>query len=164
MSGLLHEVRKLLAGHNDALPQRAKRDVYVTWILPSRHMNYKNDRLRETLANAMTNIVEIHNERNLTLGFKQNWDQYDPSIFFHDSQRYSTEGLNRFWKAFDRTVWYANVLINKAENRKISDQNNQRGGNPPQQPHGGFRGGRGGYFARKKQFNKFSKRTLPPPP
>ena len=116
---LLHEVRKLLAAHNDALPKKAQKNCNVVWVLPSRHMNYANDLMREILGNCIESIVEIHNERNFALSLKQNWDQYDPSIYFSDSQRYSNEGLNRLWRAFDRTVWYANVLITKNENRKF---------------------------------------------
>ena len=173
---LYHEIRKLLAAHNDALPQRAKRYVYLIWVQPSLHMNYRDNMLREMLAGCMQNLVEVHNERNLSLALKQNWDHHDPSIYFYESQRYSTEGLKRLWKAFDRTVWYANILVNKAEHKRAVEIHgtndntrfNQRGGS------GGFRGryrGRGNsrnYFANKKFYTKAGKfqarSKLPPPP
>ena len=114
---LFHEIRKLISAHNDALPNRARGDTTVVWVLPSRHMNYANDNLRGMFGACIQNLVEIHNENNLALSLRQNWDPHDPSIFFFESQRYSTEGLNRFWKSFDRLVWYANVIINKAQHK-----------------------------------------------
>ena len=181
---LFHETRKMIAGHLDALPLKARREPYIVWVLPTRHMNYANDYKREIFGKVMENIVEIHNEKNLALGFRQNWDRFDPSIFYYDSQRYSDEGLSRVWKAFDRTVWYANVLVDKAEYRKNAEKNGslQRNLNNNQggviqntfQPRGGTRG-RGtfrsaqrgnSYFAHKKQYSKAGRtaRRMPPPP
>ena len=172
---LHHEVRKLLAGHNDSLPAKAKRDVDIVWVLPTRHMNYRNDHFREILSGCIENLVEIHNEHNYALPLKQNWDQYDPSIYFSDSQRYSTEGLNRLWRAFDRTVWYATITIAKQEAKKANEiaqqraQNqNQRGGFNRASYRGVARGSTGrNYFAKKPYYTKFSKinkKRMPPPP
>ena len=163
---LFHEIRKLLAGHNDALPPKARRDVNIIWVLPTRHMNYQNDQLREIMATCIETLVEIHNVRNFALPLKQNWDQFDPSIFFFDSQRFSNDGLNRLWRAFDRTVWYANVMVNKMVQRKLNDNgqgtSNVRG-NPQGAVRGTTRGGRG-YFGRKRFYTKFGKKLPPPPP
>ena len=181
---LHHEVHKMLAAHNDFLPANARRDVYVTWVLPSRHINYANDGKREFFSECIENVVEINNEKNFALAIKQSWDQYDPSIFLYDSQRYSGEGLNWLWRAFDRTVWYANVWVNKTEQRKIIEQNNQRAAAnvaPTAATTSFRRGGRGNirgrggngqggnfYYANKSYFNKFGKNQwkakLPPPP
>ena len=161
---LYHEIRKLLAGHNDALPNKARKDVHLIWVLPTRHMNYANDHLREMLAGCIMNLVEVHNDNNTALPLKQNWDPYDPSIYFHDSQRYSTDGLNRLWRAFDRTVWYANNLVSKTANKRSNEQqqnaNIAQRGNPY-----GYRGGRG-YFGNKRYYAKYNKfrKQLPPPP
>ena len=169
---LHHECRKMLAAHNDALPQNARRDVYVTWVLPSRHMNYQNDGKRELFAQCIEEIVEIHNERTFALGFKQNWDPYDPSIFIYDSQLYSGEGIHRLWSSFDRTVWYANVWVDKTEHKKVSDLAQQRLQTSMVNTRGrgqpNSRGGRGRntYYGRKRYYSKFGKfqKPLPPPP
>ena len=171
---LFHEVRKMIEAHNDSLPPRARRNINVIWVMPSRHMNYRNDEFRGMFGACLQNLMEIHNVRNYALQLKQNWDPYDPSIFFFDSQRYSTEGLNRLWRAFDRTVWYANVLVNKGMQKNVFDNLTKRedGGAHAGQPvrfqnRGSGRRGRGGhgYFANKRYYSRFSKKkSLPPPP
>ena len=172
---LHHEIHKLLAAHNDHLPNNAKREVFVTWVLPSRHMNYANDGKCELFADCIKNVIQINNEKSLALAIKQSWDQYDPSVYLYDCQRYSAEGLNRLWKAFDRTVWYANICVGKIENRKLQDQTghaNQQLNHFSSGTRGrpGYRGrGRGRtYYGNKKFYTKFGKHhemaKLPPPP
>ena len=163
---LYHEVRKLVAAHLDALPNNAKREPYLVWILPTRHMNYANDAKRELFADCLQNIAEVNDVRNLALPLKQNWDQYDPSIFMFDSQRYSASGLDRLWKAFDRTVWYANILITKNENKKPGENNPQRnsvtaGGSRGRFIKRNFTSGQNppGYYANKRKFSKYGKNT-----
>ena len=94
---LHHEIRKQISAHIDALPKRAQREPYIVWILPSRHMNYCNDSRRELFAECIENILQVHDNKTFALPLKQNWDQYDPSIFLYDSQRYSASGLDRLW-------------------------------------------------------------------
>ena len=168
---LYHEIRKLLAGHNDALPKKARKEVTIVWTLPTRHMNYANDHLREILGSCIENLVEVYNDKNIALHLKQNWDQFDPSIFFFDSQRYSTDGLNRLWRSFDRTVWYANILVQKLETKKSQEATQRPFGNTGQPMRGGANAYRGSqsknYFAKKRfytKFGKYQKRNLPPPP
>ena len=173
---LHHEIRKLLAAHNDLLPQNARRETYVTWVLPSRHMNYSNDGKRELFADCIESVVELHNERSFAMGIKQNWDPYDPSIYLYECQRFTSEGLSRLWRAFDRTVWYANVWVNKTEHRKVTEMNNQRANAsnfPSERGHfrrGGRRqrGGYHSYYGNKSYYTKFGKSKsfskLPPPP
>ena len=171
---LYHEFRKMVSGHNDALPTKCQLEPYLVWVLPSRHMNYANDARRELFADCIENVIEVHDKKTMALAIKQGWDQYDPSIYLYDSQRYSASGLDRLWRAFDRTVWYASITAAKLENKKIAEQAAQRSAaiagssQPTRRPYRPFGGrGRGGYFANKRKFSKFGKehtrKKLPDP-
>ena len=37
---LCNEFRKMIAGHVDALPPNARRNVHIIWLLPTYHINY----------------------------------------------------------------------------------------------------------------------------
>ena len=111
---LVNEVRKLLAAHNDYLPKRAKRESKVVWILPTLHHNYYSheNQVRIVLGQTLqTYAAQVEN--NLALELKQVWDENDASLYLYEQQRYTSDGNIAFWRAMDRTIWYADTIINK---------------------------------------------------
>ena len=111
---LINEVRKLLAAHNDYLPKRAKRETKVVWVLPTLHHNYYSheNQVRIVLGQTLlTYAAQVEN--NLALELKQVWDENDASLYLYEQQRYTSDGIIAFWRAVDRTIRYADTIINK---------------------------------------------------
>ena len=121
---LVNEVRKLVTAHNDYLPKRAKRETKVVWILPTLHHNYYNRENQVRIVFGQTLLsYTAQIENNLALELKQVWDENDPSLYLYEQQRFTSDGVTAFWRAMDRTIRYADMIINK----NIYYQRNQVG-------------------------------------
>ena len=73
LNWIFNEIRKMLDGHNDSLPPKAKRKVNIVWIAPSDHIHYENRKNRCIFAETMKQVSASF-DSNHTLELKQVWD------------------------------------------------------------------------------------------
>ena len=109
---------KWLAGHNDALPTNARRLVHVIWVLPTFHKNYPNNEKRKIFANALVTKSKLQ-EKQHAFELRQLWEPEDNNIFLKTEKRFSSFGIDTFFKAFDRTVMFANSVANKSKGTAV---------------------------------------------
>ena len=111
---LVNEVRKMLAAHNDYLPKKAKRETKVVWLVPTLHQNYYNheNQLRIVFGQSLLSYTR-RVENNLALELKQIWDESENGLYMLEQRRFTSDGLVAFWRALDRTIRYADTIINK---------------------------------------------------
>ena len=55
--------------------------------------------------------VGVLHENTSVLRLLQIWDHNDTSIYSDRTQRFSVNGLSRFWQAVDRTVRYKDIKL-----------------------------------------------------
>ena len=110
---LFNEVRKLLAGHNDSLPLKAKRNVHVIWVVPTEHIGFDNNAQRVLFAKFIGQTAKIH-DRNYALDLRELWDGTDSSLYVPSNHRFSTAGLSLYWRAVDRAIKFGDTLISRS--------------------------------------------------
>ena len=115
---LLFEVRKILDGHNDSLPKKARRKVTVIWVTPSMHMNYSDTYNRKKLTKVLQNVAKLI-PNNHALSLRQIWDPDNFNLYLKEQRRLTAEGRALLWRAVDRTIWFADTLIHKANDKEI---------------------------------------------
>ena len=115
---LANEIRKMIAAHNDLLPKKAKRKVNIVWVLPSEHAAYADMSSRQDFAARMKIILKLFDGHH-ALALRQMWDTKNPNLYLKEQQRFTIEGLNSFWKAVDRTIWFADMIIYKAGEKEV---------------------------------------------
>ena len=111
---LCNEVRKMLAGHNDALPLNARRLVHVVWVIPTQHMNYPNNEGRKIFTTCLINKTKLQ-EKQHAFELRHVWDSSDNSIFLKRERRFTNAGLVAYFRALDRTLLFANTVANKTK-------------------------------------------------
>ena len=116
---LLHEIRKLISAHNDALPKKAKRKVNIIWILPAEHVAFSQlNAANRQLLRLCIKRVTAQFDANHALELRQMWDKTDASLYLRLEKRFTPAGLTRLWKSVDRAIWFADTLIYKANEKE----------------------------------------------
>ena len=115
---MMKDIHKNLTEFRELLPPHSKREHWPTviWLIPSLHRNYKpTDRYhRRVLADAMEK--EVKNYPNfVSLRLKQIWDENNLDLFNKHTNKFTADGLTKFWQAVDRTIKYCDVIMNKKE-------------------------------------------------
>ena len=117
LSWLFNEVRKMFDGHNDSLPSKAKRKVNIIWVVPSDHINYENRNNRKIFGEMIKQVAKTF-DCNHALELKQVWDPEDYNLYLRNEHRFSQQGTALLWKAVDRTIWFADTIIYKANEKE----------------------------------------------
>ena len=178
---IMSEFRKFVATiKEDYLPAKGKKAdwPYFIWIVPCQHVNFRNSWAREIFTTALYKTAKGY-PTIFVLELKQVWDPEDSNLVLYPERRITVSGLNAFWLAVDRTIRFANSLINRKEFAVLSerykndeDTTFQSGQEPikeNRQPN---------YYARRNNYDRFHYRAkgygkktnqgqgrrLPPPP
>ena len=95
---------------------------YFLWILPVDHdnMSPKNKELRQKFSKALVSTAKLHNEL-IVLPLKQKWMQNDIELFDKTKQILTTKGAMNIWKSLDRTLKYADTIVQKNTERPLHD-------------------------------------------
>ena len=173
---LINEVRKLFMTKNDYLPKRGKRETKLVWIIPTRHDNYNDDFDRKVFGKYIQEFARFY-ENNIALELKQLWDCHENNIFDNRVKRFTNDGLYTFYRALDRTIWYADTIINKSVSRKPGREVERKltkstkyqyvPDDAEQRPSREREGSTPSFFKRKRddsrKFSKSKRRKLPAP-
>ena len=168
---IINEARKLITAKNDYMPKRGKRETKMVWILPTRHDNYNDDFDRKIFGQYLEEYARFY-ENNIALELKQLWDRHENNLFDNRVKRFTNDGLYVFWRAVDRTIWYANTIINKSVSKKPGREVERKLTKSTKYQYvpkdAGSRAGTPPFFKRKRDDSKrrntsAKKRRLPPP-
>ena len=92
------------------------------WIIPVEHNNLssKNKELREKFSKALVSTAKLHNEV-ICLPLKQKWSKNESSLFDRATQDLTTAGSITIWESLDRTLKYADTIVDKNPDRPLHD-------------------------------------------
>ena len=113
-SWLAREVRKTIDIYKAYLPDKCKRieNPHTLWILPTKHINYRNKERRGKLSYCMETVAKIHPDTS-ALSLKQIWDDNNENFYIRHTRNYSNEGITAYWKAVDRTIMYCDTKLER---------------------------------------------------
>ena len=111
---LTKTIRKSIDEFKTSLPVKAKRvdTPQLVWILPTNHQNYLNNTLRRKFATELEKVTKAQRDSTF-LKLRQVWDTANPKLVSPTKNRMTSEGLQRYWEAVDRTIRYADWKIFK---------------------------------------------------
>ena len=86
------------------------------------HINFNNKHQRRAVNKAMEKEVKRLGDEDIwQMSLRQVWDENNRNIFLKQENRFTSEGLNIFWLAVDRTILYCDKKISKVDST-ISDK------------------------------------------
>ena len=99
----MNEHTRIVEAQKEYLPAKAKRANYphFLWIQLPYHKNFRNNKLKNSFYKCM-DIVG-----------KKVWEENNSNFFVSDAQRYTAEGLNKYWETIDHTVRFCYTTILK---------------------------------------------------
>ena len=115
---LINEFRKVLSTFKDKLPSKAKKQgwPHILWILPLLHQEFKHFSFRVDVSSVLEDLV-IQQSDMSALKLKQEWDEYDKSLFMGDYQKFTSKGFKTVWAAVDKTVKFCNKMVFNSDSR-----------------------------------------------
>ena len=122
---LMVEYRKLVDMQMSYLPKKAKRHAYPTflWIECPKHVSFKDNDERKVFNDVLQDCAKMH-RHTVNLHLKKVWDPEDYNLYIDTADRFTSDGLNRYWAAIDCTIKFADtILMKKLE--KIAKKKNQ---------------------------------------
>ena len=138
-SWLINEFEKLLQSCKDVLPYKAVKEgfLHVLWIEPPMHKNFGdiNNNMRLCQRDCLHEIVQVKTNMS-SLKMLKHWDHDDGGAFLKDRNRFTSDGLDRYWDSIDSAIryWDKNVLPRMQERKrkqhKLACNANYRNRNP----------------------------------
>ena len=107
---MLNNVHRIILGHKDTLPARAKKYKYPTimWITPPGHIVFSDNGPRQKFAKCVDTVAQLHNEMRV-MKLKQ-WDFADKSLVVETNNmggyRFTSHGLLKYWMSVDGAIQY----------------------------------------------------------
>ena len=162
---LMHEYRKIIDTTKDFLPQNAKNDGYpkFLWINLTKHCNYTNNTERKKLGTCMENMSKFF-DNNVSLRLVHKWEFSDTNLFLKEQQRFTSEGLNTFWTALDKTIEYFETKWTAASTTASATDDRNRHARDPVWDRGIDRDSRRRRRSGDRQEHDNFRRRLPVPP
>ena len=119
---LMKEFNQIIDEFKSMIPTKAKKHdwPYFLWIVPTIHRHYFNLEEREKFNKCLTTVEALH-DNVICLELEQLWNPTDRRIFLHDTQKFSSDGYNTFWKAVDKTLKFADTSVIRHSNKKMKD-------------------------------------------
>ena len=125
---LMTQHERIIMSWKEYLPVKAKNSTYpqILWIEPPVNINFHNNAEREKFAKSMNNAVRYHDNMHV-LKLKKIWDEDDTTLFVKETNRFTTNGIKKYWEVVDKTVRFADTILlrkdkkqqNKAVNQKL---------------------------------------------
>ena len=111
---LAREFERAILSYRDYLPSKAKRDYFghVLWIAPPTHKFFgRSSNLKRERQSSCLNTVVKFRQNMSCLRMLKIWEHDDANSFVHDSYRFTSEGLARYWLSIDSAIRFWNVAI-----------------------------------------------------
>ena len=113
-SWLHNEFNKAVSIYKDFLPSRAKKMglLHILWIAPPTHKNFSanNNTKRVLQAKTLMNYSQLH-ENMSCLKMIKIWDHDDGNNYNYHSDRYTAEGLVKYWNSVHSAIHFWNIAI-----------------------------------------------------
>ena len=108
---LMSEYNKLILAQKDFLPTKAKKllQPQMVWIQLPYHKYFMNNPEREIFNESLMDVVHFH-DNTTTLPMKKVWDPEDGNSYADDAQRFTSNGLTKYWMAIDCTLKYMDTI------------------------------------------------------
>ena len=109
---LIREFEKNLEIYKDYLPIKAKQKhlPQIMWITPPVHKYFCNNRKREMLMDCIFKETKVRKDM-VALKMVKVWDPEDSNSYIYESDRFTSEGLMKYWLSVDSALHYWNVAI-----------------------------------------------------
>ena len=119
MKWLFRQFEHNLKIYKDFLPVKAKMALlpHVLWIAPPVHKYFRNNRRCEMLTDCMQKHVKMYQHMSV-LKLIKIWDPEDSSSYIYENDRFTSDGLVRYWLSVDSAIRYWNVAIFSKLGRK----------------------------------------------
>ena len=113
-SWLLTQYECSILAYKDFLPTRAKKanQQHLLWIEPPQHKNFRHhyNKLRAQQAAALQSVARQILFMS-TLQMIKIWEPDDNSSYLADANRFTSQGLVKYWASVDSAIRYWNVAI-----------------------------------------------------
>ena len=108
---LVHQVERTIEVFKENLPPKACREnwPHIAWIFPTQSVNYKNNKWRAYLQDAIEEEIKHHKWMS-AFELRQLWSRDNPILVSSQSNTITSDGYLTYWKAFDRTMKYCDTL------------------------------------------------------
>ena len=111
---IMTEHERTITSFKENLPAKSIKQDYphILWICPPEHENFTDNSCRFKFAKCLEEVSRLHpNVSCLTL--KKVWDPRNGNLYLKESQRFTSDGLDAYWDAIDRTVRYCDSVVLK---------------------------------------------------
>ena len=107
-------VERAIEAFKDLLPNKSTRKNLprVLMLSPATNSAFKNNNKRKKFGKCLNNVTKMHHNMSC-LQLRQGWDEQDRKLFLTELNRWSHEGLTKFYNAVDRCVNFCDSCINK---------------------------------------------------
>ena len=107
--------------YKENLPSKAKRPhiPHFLWMAPPTHKNFTEDSnvKRRNFTSSLETVASQF--KNCTvLKMIKAWDHDDGESFLNDAQRYSFDGLNKYWQSVDAAIRFWFTALSKKMDKK----------------------------------------------
>ena len=113
---LMTEFEKAILAYKDMLPPRSKRSDYshFLWIAPPTNCNFPlhNNDMRVYQGKCLSDIVKTKQNMSV-LQMVKIWEHTDRNAFLQDAQRFTSDGLDKYWSSIDSAIRYWDVILSK---------------------------------------------------
>ena len=120
MHNILKEALKKGIPQSSAFTDQ-QRIPHILWVIPTEHVNHtsKTKELRKKFAKTLVEVAKLHNEL-ICLPLKQVWCKENTEFYARD-QHFTEKGAKALWMAMDRTLKYADSIVEKNNDRPLRD-------------------------------------------
>ena len=114
----MSEIKGLVENMVKESPQNNARIPHILWIIPTQNVSYVNNDLREKFSYALTVAMKLHPEL-ISLRLKQVWNENNPDVYNITSKKLTQMGVRMLWNAIDRTLVYADSILEKNQGKTL---------------------------------------------
>ena len=111
---LLKQFERWIAAALDNFPQKAKCPNYlhVLWMAPPTHRYFTESSNKKCIKTADSLSTLVRERKNMSsLHMIKIWDHDDHNAFVYEANRFTTDGLFKYWASIDSAVRFWNVAV-----------------------------------------------------
>ena len=109
-------VERAVEAFKEYLPLKCKRQNLPRIVLlsPATNINFNNNNERRRFGKSLNIAAKLHHNMSC-LQLRQGWDEHDTKVFINEGNinRWTAEGLDKFWSAVDKCIQFCNTSIDK---------------------------------------------------
>ena len=111
---LVREVKRAIDAYKDYLPEKAKHDYepQIIWIAPPMHKHFgdANNRRRAKHDEILHEVI-LTQPKMVYLKMLKEWDYHNGKLYIYDSDRFTSEGLYKYWESIDAAIRYWDMAL-----------------------------------------------------